>query len=293
MKIACFGEVLWDIFPDHKKIGGAPLNVALRLKSLGIDICLITRIGKDQPGKELLDYIQRQGLSSHAFQIDPHYKTGEVLVTLDKDNTATYEISYPAAWDFIEYSEYLTKEIQESDAIVFGSLICRNKVSRNTLLQVLDIARFKVLDVNLRTPYYDIESLLLLMNKADFIKFNAEELDEICIALNIQTKTTEDQVIAIASKTNTSQICITKGKHGATLFYQNLFYSSKGYKVKVVDTVGAGDSFLGALINELLMGRQPQESIDYACAIGAMVASSKGANPVFTNDQVIKLMKQM
>ncbi|MBL0682682.1 carbohydrate kinase [Aquimarina mytili] len=286
MKITSFGEVLWDIFETHKKIGGAPLNVALRLHSMDIESSVITKIGNDDLGKEIIAFVKEQGLPVHTFQIDEQHKTGEVLVALDEENTASYKISKPVAWDFIEYSEDLKTEVQQSDAVIFGSLASRNKISRNTLLQLLNHANFKILDVNLRPPHYDAELLLELMSKADFIKLNDEELEEICTFFKIQKSTFEDQVKAIASHTNTNQICITKGAKGATLFYEDIFYHNTGYKVTVIDTVGAGDSFLASLISELFQKKKPQEAIDFASAIGAMVAGSKGANPIFTKKEV-------
>ncbi|WP_343211340.1 carbohydrate kinase family protein [Aquimarina litoralis] len=286
MKISCFGEVLWDIFPIHKKIGGAPLNVALRLKTMGIDTTIITRVGIDELGNDISSYIQGKGLPIGTIQKDQVHKTGEVLVTLDEEGTASYEISRPVAWDFIENTEVATKEVATSDAFIYGSLVARNDVSRKTLLELLELAKFKILDVNLRPPHYDAALLLELMQKADFIKLNDEELDEICTYFNIQENTIENQVKAIAKHTETSQICITKGGKGATLFYNNSFYNNTGYTIKVVDTVGAGDSFLGTLISKLIQQIDPQTAIDYACAIGAMVAGSEGANPVFTDEEI-------
>ncbi len=290
MKITCFGEVLWDIFPEHKKIGAPPLNVALRLKSIGVDSSIITKIGNDDLGNDIKAYVEDRELPTHTFQVDKKYKTGEVLVTLDHENTATYEISGPVAWDFIEYSEKISNEVQQSDAIIYGSLASRNEVSRNTLLKLLDSARFKVLDINLRPPNYNATLLLELMQKADFIKLNDEELEEICTYFDIAKNVLEDQVKTISEYTDTNQICITKGAKGATLFYNNTFYYNVGYKVKVVDTVGAGDSFLATLISELLSGRNPQAALDYACVIGAMVAGSNGANPDFTLEEVQKFI---
>nr|WP_298312542.1 carbohydrate kinase [uncultured Aquimarina sp.] len=290
MKITCFGEVLWDIFPHHKKIGGAPLNVALRLKTMGIDASIITKVGVDDLGHDITTYVDKQGLSSETIQKDYQHHTGEVLVTLDNEGTASYEISYPVAWDFIKITEEAVNEVTASDAIIYGSLASRSEVTRNTLLELLDKAKFKILDVNLRPPHYDVKLLSELMNKADFIKLNDEELDEICNHFEINETTLEDQIRAISRYTGTDQVCVTKGGKGATLFYKDSFYHNSGYKIKVIDTVGAGDSFLATLISELLKGNEPQLSIDYACAIGAMVAGSEGANPTFTDDEVAKFI---
>lgn len=291
MKITCFGEVLWDIFPDHKKIGGAPLNVALRLKTMGIESSIITKVGFDDLGNDIIGYIDKQGLSLETVQKDHQYHTGEVLVSLDDEGTASYEISYPVAWDFINNTEKAEKVTTTSDAIIFGSLAARNEVSRDTLFNLLDYAKFKILDVNLRPPHYDAQLLSELMKRADFIKLNDEELDEVSTHFEIKEATLEKQIKALARCTNTSQICITKGGKGATLYDNHSFYHNSGYKVKVVDTVGAGDSFLATLISKLLQGNKPQLAIDYACAIGAMVAGSEGANPIFDDTQISSFIK--
>ena len=292
MKISCFGEVLWDIFPNHKKIGGAPLNVALRLKTMGIDSSIITKVGFDALGNDIITYIDKKGLSIETIQKDKEHHTGEVLVSLDTEGIASYEISRPVAWDFIEIEDSALKEISKSDAIIFGSLAARNEVSRNTLFDLLNNAKFKVLDVNLRPPHYDAQLLSELMKRADFIKLNDEELDEVHIHFGIKETTLEKQIKGLAIATNTSQICITKGGKGATLYYNDCFYHNNGYKIKVVDTVGAGDSFLATLISKLLLGVEPQSSIDYACAIGAMVAGSEGANPVFSDTEILSFIEK-
>ncbi len=287
-KIVCFGEVLWDIFPTHKMIGGAPFNVALRLKSLGVNASIITKVGNDDLGREILRYTEKHELPSKTIQVDGHYKTGEVQVILDNNGNASYLISQPVAWDFIEYFDHIADQIKKSDAIIFGSLSSRNNTSRDTLFRLLDKATFKILDINLRPPFYTKELLLALMKKSDFIKLNDEELEEVCISFEIDSKKTlEEKVKVLAEYTKTDQICVTKGKNGALLFFNETFYHNSGYKVKVIDTVGAGDSFLATLILKLLEDQVlPQKAIDFACAVGAMVAGSKGANPTFTEKQI-------
>jgi fructokinase len=135
--ITCFGEVLWDVFPTHKKIGGAPLNVALRLQSLENKVAIITRIGEDSEGKEIKDFIEKRGVQTENIQIDTELKTGEVAVILDSKGTASYTINFPRAWDEIELTENAIEITKKSDAFIFGSLVARNEVSRNTLYQLL------------------------------------------------------------------------------------------------------------------------------------------------------------
>ena len=288
--IVCFGEVLFDIFPTHRKIGGAPLNVALRLASLGINAQIISRVGNDDIGKELVAFIQANNVPTDTIQIDETYTTGEVLVQLDKKGSATFTINYPVAWDEIEISADAKKAVKNSDALVFGSLVCRDETSYNTLLSLIKIAKYKIFDVNLRAPFYGIELLNNLMLKSDFIKFNDDELYEISEYLNSPFHSLEQNILFIAKQTKTESICVTKGNHGAVLYYKGIMYYNSGYKINVDDTVGAGDSFLAGLLSKLLTNEKPQKAIDFACALGALVASSEGANPKITNEEIVKLM---
>lgn len=285
-KIICFGEVLWDVFPTHKKIGGAPLNVANRLQALGNSVTMISAIGQDKNGTKLLNYIKGVGIDSSCIQVHNEYRTGKVKVMLNEKGSASYDIKYPRAWDKIRLTEINKTVVKNSDAFVFGSLAARDESSRNTLFKLIELAKYKIFDLNLRPPYYNKALLIQLMNKADFIKFNDDELYEVSGYLNSKYRSMEQNIRYISEKTNTKHICVTKGHHGAVLLYEDKFYYNSGYLIKVIDTVGAGDSFLGSLISQLLSKVQPQEAVDFACAVGAMVAQNEGANPVLLRSDI-------
>lgn len=285
--IVCFGEVLWDVFPTHKKMGGAPLNVALRLNSFGHNVKMISAIGKDENGKALIQHINETGLDTITYiQRLTDYKTGEVKVMLNDKGSATYDIMSPRAWDKIELNEIYKDTVSKSNAFVFGSLITRDEVSKRTLYSLIDIASYNIFDLNLRAPYYTKDVLTYLMKKADFIKFNDDELYEIASFLNSKYNTLEDNLKYISEQTNTNHICVTRGEYGAVLFYNNELYYNNGYQIRVKDTVGAGDSFLGALISQLLSHVEPQKAIDFACGVGALVAQSEGANPKLSLSEI-------
>lgn len=288
--IVCFGEVLWDVFPNHRKIGGAPLNVALRLQSLENNVAIITRIGDDTEGQEINDFIKDRGVATENIQIDAALKTGEVAVILDEKGSASYTINSPRAWDNLQLTGSAKEITKKSDAFIFGSLVARNEVSRDTLYQLLKIATYKIFDVNLRAPHYTIAVLKTLMKEADFIKFNDDEIFEIAKELNSKTDSLEETIQFIAKETNTKSICVTKGGDGAILYYNDVFYDNCGYKIEVVDTVGAGDSFLASLTDKLLKGISPQKAIDFACAMGAIVASKAGANPIIFDHEIAEIM---
>ncbi|MCB0450081.1 MAG: carbohydrate kinase [Confluentibacter sp.] len=285
-KITCFGEVLWDVFPTHKKIGGAPLNVANRLQAFGNNVTIISAIGQDKNGTELLNFIKQSGIDTSCIQVHNEYKTGKVKVMLNEKGSASYDIKYPRAWDKIRLTESNKAAVKNADAFVYGSLAARDESSRNTLINLLELAKYKIFDLNLRPPYYTKELLIKLMDAADFIKFNDDELYEVSGYLDSKYRSMEQNIRFISEKTNTKHICVTKGHHGAVLLHDDTFYYNSGYLIKVIDTVGAGDSFLGALISQLLNKVNPQEAIDFACAVGAMVAQSEGANPVLLHSDI-------
>ena len=291
-KIVCFGEVLWDVFPTHKKIGGAPLNVALRLQSFQNEVALISCLGDDKLGNELLLELQKHRISSLYIQKIKAYKTSTVAISLDKNGSASYFINHPCAWDNIQVNDKLNTLVKSSEAFIFGSLIARSNTSRNTLLKLLTFSKLSVFDVNLRPPHYDINSIQVLMNAANFIKFNDDEIKEISMSLGYQSASIEQTILFIAKKTNTTSIAVTLGSKGAILFYEERFFYCKGYQVEVADTVGSGDSFLATLIDVLLKGKDAQLAIDKACAVGALVAKNKGANPLISDTEINAIMNQ-
>ncbi len=289
-KIICFGETLWDIFPDKKVIGGAPLNVSLRLHSLGAQTGMISKIGRDEDGEKLIEYLKKESFDHTMIQFDEQYPTGNVQVHLDENNTATYTISEPVAWDYITIQQSDIENISKSDAFIFGSLCCRNDVSKNTLFEYLSHAKFKVFDANLRPPFYTMESILELMEIADMIKLNDEELEEISKFLDLKSNSIEDQIKDISERTTTPYICVTLGAKGAVFYKNGKFFKNPGYKVDVKDTVGAGDSFLASLVYQFVLGLPSQAALDFSCAMGSLVASKNGAN-AFVSSHEIKLIQ--
>ncbi len=287
-----YGEVLFDVFGKEKKIGGAPLNLALRTASFGFPVSMISAVGNDEDGKVIWDYIKENQINTSGIVTTPNYETGIVQVTLNDRGSATYEIKFPSAWDFIELNDNVRNIAKNADVFFFGSLICRNDVSRHTLFSLLDSnsEMFKVFDVNLRKPFYNIELLEQLMNKADFIKFNDEEILEIAAELGFKSENLEENIRFVSEKTNTKSICVTLGKHGSLLLWEDEIYRHGGYPVKVADTVGAGDSFLASLIAKLLSDKNPDTALDFASAVGALVASYSGANPKLGTEEIESFM---
>jgi fructokinase len=290
LKAICFGEVLFDNFPTHSKIGGAPLNVSLRLQSYGVEVFMISSVGDDREGHKIINYLNHSGVNTDGVQISPNYGTGQVNVVLNDKGVASYDIAYPVAWDKILPRKFYESQLKESDILIYGSLACRDSISRTTLKRLLEVAQYKVFDVNLRAPHYTKELLLDLMQPANFVKFNDDELYEVAEYLGSKYNSMEQTIAFVAEKTKTETICVTKGAYGAVLYHQNNFYYNSGYRVKVLDTVGSGDSFLASVVYKLFTVEDPQAALDFGCAVGALVANSEGANPIITMQKISKFM---
>jgi len=283
-KVLCFGEALWDNFPDYKEIGGAPLNVAFHLKKLGVNTQFITRVGEDKMGSQILEFLNKVNFDNSLIQEDNKYNTGEVNISLDKSKSANYIIKYPCAWDKIEMSDHYINVVENSDFFVFGSLISRDKISRETLLKLIDHANFKIFDVNIRDPYYDFELISFLMQKSNMIKFNEEELERISKDLGVISNSIENKIIEISKMTSTELICLTLGEKGV-VFYDSKFHYQDAINTKVLNTVGAGDSFLAMLIEGIISNKKPEFFLKRAVNLSSYVCSKNGPNPEYNKDQ--------
>jgi len=290
MKITSFGEVLWDNLPSGKKLGGAPLNVLVRLRTLGADCAIISSRGADADGDEIQRQIEEKNVSTALLQTCPDQPTSLVEVAINKCGVATYDIVYPCAWDRITLRDEALARVAESDAFVFGSLCTRDPVTRRTLETILDRTAgtdtFKVFDVNLRQPHYTHERVLSLMKRADMAKLNDDELYELAVAFGSKHRSIDQNVRFLARLAGLERLCVTLGPHGALYFADDQMHFHTGFRVEVADTVGSGDSFLAGLIYKLLNGASPDEALDFACALGAMVATHIGPTPTIETEEI-------
>lgn len=289
-RVVSFGEILWDKLPSGKVPGGAPLNFAYRLNSFQNSLSIISKVGDDSLGKGLTEFLNKNGIDTEHIQISKTYKTGEVNVSIDKNGIADYDILNPVAWDNISLNLKNIELTKNSSVFVFGSLICRNITSRRTLKKLLKIAPFKLFDINLRSPYYNMNLIEELMLSSDFIKFNYEEIEEISTIYINKNATLENMIETISEKTKTKNICVTMGEKGACYYTNNSFYYQDGFKINVSDTVGAGDSFLATLVEGILNKTKPQEILKKACAVAALVASKEGATPTVSKTEINDLL---
>jgi len=289
-QVLCFGEVLLDTFDSGKEPGGAPMNVALHLVKQGLNASLASRVGNDADGRKLSAFLKTSRLDPALIQIDEKLPTCSVTVKLDDRQQATYTIPKPVSWDNIQPTETLLEKIKGTSVIVFGSLACRSKASRNTLLDLFENKMLKVFDVNLRHPHYDMETIQTLAARANVIKMNEEEATMLIGSYNEPLK---DKIIEFQKKFHSQTICVTLGENGAIVYHDDKFYEHPGFAVEVVDTVGAGDAFLATLVAGLI-DKQPMDKVlEKACAIGAFVTTQRGANPVYNEAAIDSIIKSI
>ncbi|MDT3402834.1 carbohydrate kinase family protein [Mucilaginibacter terrae] len=278
-KVLCFGEVLWDTFEDGKQVGGAPLNVARHLIQQGANAIMVSRVGVDEPGNELLSVLTENNLDLTLIQQDKHLPTCEVTVELDAGGHATYIIPQPVSWDNIQPTDELLQNIEQAEAIVFGSLACREVETRTTLLNLLSeyTIPMRIFDVNLRAPHFEQDTIETLAALCNVIKMNEDEAHMLIHG----SAPVREKMVEFHKKFHTQTICVTRGENGAIIWHDEEFYEHPGFRVDVVDTVGAGDSFLATLIAGLLTGQPIPFTLEKACKVGGFVASQRGANPTY------------
>ena len=290
--VVCFGETLWDILPEGKLPGGAPMNVAYHLSRLGKNPAIISRVGNDLLGKELMEVFKSKGINTRHFQFDNQHATGKVFATIKEDNEVQYEIVKPVAWDFIQWKDEYESLIAGAEYFVFGSLAMRNKISKSTLYKCLEYANTKVLDINMRPPHFNKKIVAELLRRADILKLNLAELHLITGWFN-DYDSDEDRMKLLKEKFDIGTIIVTKGGDGAILNVEDKFYHHNGFTVTVADTVGSGDSFLAAILTKLLDGCNPIDTLGFACGVGALIASYHGGCPEYRLEEIDGLMNNV
>lgn len=280
--VVCFGEILWDILPDVKRPGGAPMNVAYHLQKLGINSKLISSVGDDPLGQALLDFVGEIGLSAETIQVHAQQPTSEVIATVNAEHEVRYEIVYPVAWDFISWLPSYETLLESSTALVYGSLASRNDLSAATLLTMLQFDHlYKVFDVNLRAPHYSHEVIDRLLKAANLLKVNAEELGLISSWYDATIDGEAAQVEYLFENFEVDEIVITKGAAGATYYTREHQFEQQAFAVEVKDTIGSGDSFLAAFLSKRLQHADPASTLEYAVAMGAFITAQSGACPPY------------
>lgn len=281
--VLCFGEVLWDCLPDGRFIGGAPFNVAYHLTKLGCLAWPVTSVGNDTLGQELLEGIRAAGVAADLVGLRSDKQTGVVQVTLD-EGSPSYQIVEDVAWDYIDVPDRLPGACLPVAAVVYGSLALRSDYNPRALRKLLDHSgpALKVFDVNRRPPFDSRKLILQLAASADLIKLNDEEAAWL-LERDAETLDFEREARTLADKVDCGQVCITGGASGAGLLIGEEWYWVDAIPAEVRDTIGAGDSFLAALVHGMLTAPEhPRDALRNASRVAAYVAGSAGATPDYS-----------
>ena len=285
-RVLCFGEVLWDCLPTGRLPGGAPFNVAWHLAQLGGQPVMISAVGADALGDEMLTYLSSHGLNTEFIARHRRLPTGVVTVALSSRGQPSYTIEEGVAWDDLAGMGQWRAAIPGSEAVVFGSLAARTMENRAVLDELLAAnSLLRVMDVNLRAPYDDRERVLDLARQADWLKLNEHELEILTGSSPAENAWPENllpSIEALANATGCRHICVTCGERGAVWWDNGASLSATSPPVVVRDSIGAGDAFTAAIVHGLLtMPKQPETILQRACDLGALVASLPGGQPQY------------
>lgn len=281
------GEALFDCLPTGRKLGGAPANFAYHVSQFGLTGYAVSAIGKDELGKEITDTFDKVGLHS----ILPVVKepTGTVQVTLDQKGIPQYEICLGVAWDNIPFTEEMKALAQKADAVCFGSLAQRSSVSRATIHAFLDAmpkAALKVFDINLRQQWYTKEVIETSLQKSNILKINDEEILVVKPLLELQGTTYRELCMELIRRYDLQMVILTCGTEGSYVFSEQEESFLPTPKVQVADTVGAGDSFTGAFVAQLLQGQSIRQAHETAVKVSAFVCTQAGAMPQYDSQSL-------
>lgn len=276
------GEILWDLLPSGRQLGGAPANFAYWSHVLGSRAVVASRVGDDELGKEIRHLLLSRGVTDQFVQTDAAHPTGTVRVQIDAGGQPRFDITGEVAWDFLEFSAPWKALSQAADAVCFGSLAQRSPTSRETIERFLDSTRadaLRIFDVNLRQSFYAAEIIAKSAAHANVLKLNHEEAPRIAALLGIEAEDSFSFCSQMAQTFGLHLICVTRGANGSLLSDGIHAHEHPGFRIAVQDTVGSGDAFTAALVHAYLCGRSLAEMNDAANRLGAWVASCPGAMP--------------
>lgn len=274
------GEALWDCLPNGCKLGGAPANFAYHASQFGYDAYAISAIGNDALGKKTLEELDKKHLNYIMPQVG--FPTGTVQVSLDDEGVPTYDIKQNVAWDNIIFTPKMEQVAQKCACVCFGSLAQRNSVSRETIHKFIKSTPkncLKIFDINLRQNFYTKEIIKDSLKKCDILKINDEELITIARLFGYPGLDIENKCYLILGKYNLKMLVLTCGTNGSYVFTPGEKSFQPTPKVKVDDTVGAGDSFTGSFAAALLAGKPVVEAHRLAVEVSAYVCTQPGAMP--------------
>jgi len=294
LDVVAIGEILWDIIGAEKHLGGAPFNFGVHCHHMGARSAIISRVGQDELGDEILARARELGVDTRLIQRDTEHPTGQVHVTLHADGQPEFDICTEVAYDYLADDPVALARVREADVVCFGTLAQRHPVARQSIVTLLEAASQALLvcDLNLRPPHYSIEVVRASLARCHLLKLNDDELRMVQEMLG-QDDLNEDRfLLQLLDAYGLELVCVTLGARGCILRTPQERVVAPGYPCQVVDTVGSGDAFAAALVVKYLAGRPLAEVADFANLVGAYVATQHGATPAITPAVLIDLINR-
>ena len=282
--ILSLGEVLWDLFPECERFGGAPANFACHAAVQGADVTVVSAVGDDQHGRDGIDILSAYGIDVSLMQVISETPTGTVGVAVDNDGKPSFVIHRGSAWDNITWNDAIASRMATVDAIYFGTLGQRDPVSRATIRRAVEVAALagipRVLDINLRAPFFNAAMIRDSIRLASILKISDDELVEVCSACSISETSQQDVMLqGLLEFGDLDMVILTCGKDGAVLVTPDDTVTQNGISTNVIDTVGAGDSFIAAFLIGELRGESGKQNLRRSCEIAAATCAHSGAVP--------------
>jgi len=286
------GELLWDLLPTGKTLGGAPANFAYMANLFGNRGIIASRVGPDGLGREACDVIAERGLETRFVQQDDSHETGFAGILLNQSGEPNFTINKPAAWDYFEWTPLWEELAATADVVCFGSLAQRMPTSATTIekfLRSTSADALKICDANLRNPFYSTEILTRSFTYADVLKLNEAELHQIGSLLKFRQGDLNEVASALLHQFGLRLVCITRGFRGSVMISKDEVIEHAGIPVEVADTIGAGDAFTACVAHCLIHGYSLKKISDSANRLAAWVTTQAGATPTMTEAQLIEL----
>lgn len=286
--IVGLGEVLWDLLPAGRQLGGAPFNFAFHCHQLGHSSVIVSRVGEDALGREIRSRLASADLPDTYVQCDAEHPTGTVPVAVDDRGQPTFTITPDVAYDYLAWDERLEELLPRARAICFGTLIQRQALARATVQRALGAAAqaLIVYDINLRQHFYNRETIEKSLRASRWLKLNDDELPVLQDMLKLPEASPSAALAQLRQRYELDLACLTRGEHGCLVQTAAEEVDVAGVPVRVADTVGAGDAFTAGLLVYMLEGRQLREAAEFANRLAARVAASPGGTPAIRREEV-------
>ncbi len=293
-KIVAFGEIVWDVLPNGKVLGGTPSNMVFRCNSFGEEGFLLSRVGDDGLGHAALKKLKELGIEDNNVQMDTEFPTGTVNITFDDNGDPIYNVTLGVAFDHIEFSSEALKLAREADCLFFGLLPQRFGLSKNTIRELIKESpdSRKFFDLKLFEHFFNKGVVEFLLEAANIVRIKEKEVETLCEKLNLDFGDLEFFGKQLAKNYKLDLVLVTRGKEGVFAYHKSRgAYWSNGYEVKMKDNIGSGMAFSAGFLHYYLNGKSIEKALDFGNAAGALNATKRGATASFDKKEVIQFMK--